>query len=230
MYLFSLGPLLCQNALRILRDVMEGEIERTLIGPIPDYMRSWKGFSSVMLLLVLIAMLSLEPVIWCLQYGINQDDLFTRICPRAEPVQDWYSAISAVAVLLHWFLLLDLTTFSTKVSAFLLACQQMLSQIVPTAAMGCLLVLAFATTINTLAQVPEVDGAQGWALTLLQVTLGTLPDSAWYRIYPDTPVLVLLGVFSILMVMFILCLGIGSERVQPWTTCLNLIESNKKAY
>ena len=189
---------------------MAGQMVRTIIGPMPRYLLSPEWFSSAVLLVVLIAMLSLEPVIWCLYHGSAQGDLLTRSCPQSDPVRDWYSAISALAVMLHWCLvLLDISIFSTRVGAFLLACRYVATQVALTIAAAFFFVFSFATAINAMAHtLVELDGVQSWVLVLSQITLGTVPSDSWQSLQADDSVQVMVSVFCIIMVTFMLCLGL----------------------
>ncbi|CAE7630671.1 unnamed protein product [Symbiodinium sp. CCMP2592] len=219
-YVFGLGPLLCQHVLHFLRDAMARRMVRTIIGPIPRYLLSPEWFSSAVLLFVLIAMLSLEPVIWCLYYGSSQGDLLTRSCPQSDPVRDWYSAISALAVMLHWCLvLLDLSIFSTRVLAFLLACSYVASQVALTIAAAFFFVFSFATAINAMDHtLVELDGVQSWVLVLSQITLGTVPSDVWQSIHADASVQIMVGVFCIIMVTFVLNLLVA-QMVASYGQC-----------
>ena len=184
---------------------MEGDIKHTVIGPIPRYLLSLQWAGSAMLLLMLLAMLAMEPVIWCYQYGVDQGDPFTRSCPGAQPLRDWYSTVSASAVLVQWFVLLDLSVFSTRVSAFLLACQQMLLEVTLSIASICFVVLAFAAAMNTLDNTAsDVHGVHGWALTLMRVTLGIIPIEKWNRLQSEFLVQIVLAAFTILVFFIIL--------------------------
>ncbi|CAE7223036.1 unnamed protein product, partial [Symbiodinium pilosum] len=149
--------------------------------------------------------MSLEPVIWCIEYGLDRGDPFTRSCPQAEPFSDWYGAASALALLAQWFLTLDLSIFSTRVSAFVLACKQLLSEAALTVGAICFTVLAFSTAINALdRQVPQVDGVQGWTLTLLQLALDILPETTWQNLQSDVVIQIMVGAFGSLIFVFIL--------------------------
>ena len=215
MYTGSFAPILCQHVLRICRDVSEEKFERTIVGPIPAYLLSLHGLNSTMLLLTFLAMMSLEPVIWCIEYGLDRGDPFTRSCPQAEPFSDWYGAASALALLAQWFLTLDLSIFSTRVSAFVLACKQLLSEAALTVGAICFTVLAFSTAINALdRQVPQVDGVQGWTLTLLQLALDILPETTWQNLQSDVVIQIMVGAFGSLIFVFILRSGRKSERLE----------------
>ncbi|CAE6919578.1 unnamed protein product [Symbiodinium sp. CCMP2456] len=219
-YVFGLGPLLCQHILHFLRDAMAGQVVRTIIGPLPRYLLSPEWFSSAVLLVVLIAMLSLEPVIWCLYYGSAQGDLLTRSCPQSDPVSDWYSAISALAVMLHWCLvLLDISIFSTRVLAFLLACRYVATQVALTIAAAFFFVFSFATAINATAHTfVELDGVQSWVLVLSQITLGTVPSDFWQTLQADDSVQIMVSVFCIIMVTFMLNLLVA-QMVSCYGQC-----------
>ena len=73
---------------------------------------SFQEFGKVMLTICLVLMLALEPVIHCLSAGT--DKLFHPHCKEAKDIKDAYSIISAIAMLLYWFLHTDLTMFPMR--------------------------------------------------------------------------------------------------------------------
>ncbi|CAE8700428.1 unnamed protein product [Polarella glacialis] len=72
-YLCSLGQLLRRQLVQAIRDIRAGDVVRVRgIIPIPDYLTSWKNAVSLVLVLVLIFMLSWEPIIWCFPHYDRQ--------------------------------------------------------------------------------------------------------------------------------------------------------------
>merc|ERR1719343_114424 len=73
-------------------------------------------------------MLCLEPIIHC--FGAEEPDLlFTVKCKVGKDVNFVYSILSTVAMIAYFMLLTDLSVFSTRVSAFVLVCSRVISEV-----------------------------------------------------------------------------------------------------
>ena len=82
------------------------------------------------------------------------------------------------------------------------------SQAALTIAAAFFFVFSFATAINAMDHMlVELDGVQSWVLVLSQIALGTVPSDVWQSFQADDPVQIMVGVFCIIMVTFVLCLG-----------------------
>ena len=74
----------------------------------------------------LVCMLSLEPILHCLG---KEGPLFNEDCPEGKQLLFTYSVFSALSLLCYYLLLIDLAVFSTRVSAFVLVCSRLLSEV-----------------------------------------------------------------------------------------------------
>lgn len=95
--------------------------------PLPKYLKDPQDFGTFVLVMLLIAMLTQEPMILC-----HADDNWpTDDCDAHTKFdsQWWYAVFSMVAMMLHWLLIVDLSVFSTKLSAFVLVCRQVLGEV-----------------------------------------------------------------------------------------------------
>jgi len=101
-------------------------------------------------------------------------------CPEAKDVAHWYSYLSAAGMILYFMLTIDLAVFSTRISAFVLACSRVLSE-VGLFIFGLLFfILTFACAINGLDQKNEdFDGVHEAALTMLKITFGMYSGEAF---------------------------------------------------
>merc|ERR1719356_2330609 len=76
-------------------------------------------------------MLVTDPILRCLETGFKEDEeMFTQECEKAEGLREFpYSFFAMIAMFLYYMLLMDMVVFSTRVSAYVLACGRMLSEV-----------------------------------------------------------------------------------------------------
>merc|ERR1719356_1093448 len=76
-------------------------------------------------------MLVTDPILRCLETGFKEDEeMFTQLCEKAEGLREFpYSFFAMIAMFLYYMLLMDLVVFSTRVSAYVLACGRMLAEV-----------------------------------------------------------------------------------------------------
>ena len=86
---------------------------------VPTYFFVWQDPASVILMLCLTSMLSLEQFFRCLGATNN---IFDTKCDPASDLAFRYSVFSLLAAFLFYALLIDLTVMSTKVLAYVQWC------------------------------------------------------------------------------------------------------------
>merc|ERR1719424_332248 len=75
----------------------------------------------------------------------NNDVLFTDVCDGANALKFFpYSVFTMLAMILYYVLLIDLAVFNNRVSAYVLVCAQMLTELT-------LFVIAMFTVLLTLS-------------------------------------------------------------------------------
>merc|ERR1719446_2030019 len=133
-------------------------------------------------------MLILEPIIWCFEH--SGDKQFYQGCAEAEKLQMPYSIFSMLGMLLYFALLIDLAVLSTKVSAYVLVCIRMLSEVFLFLLALAATLFAFASGISDIKQdQPDFAGIHKGLLSLLEMTM-RMYDGAHYELYEsDLPVL-----------------------------------------
>jgi hypothetical protein len=95
------------------------------------------------------------------------DKLFYPHCKEAKDIMDAYSNISAIAMLLYWLLLTDLTVFSMRFSAFLLVIGRVASEVGFFLGTPIYLIASFASAISSLNQdLKDFAGMHWGALSL----------------------------------------------------------------
>merc|ERR1719267_140025 len=171
--------------------------------PIPAYLKSWQDSAGFALMIMLVMMLVLEPVLWCFNH--SGDKQFYEECKEADEFQMPYSIFSMLAMLLYFALLIDLAVLSTKVSAYVLVCIRMLSEVfLFLLALGATL-LAFASGISVIKHDQnDFAGIPNGLLALLEMTM-RMYDGAHFELYESDPlVLVCVFIFLIAVMVFLL--------------------------
>merc|ERR1719498_2408374 len=148
-------------------------------------------------------MVILEPIIWCLQHDDGKQ--FNELCDETVEVLMPYSIFSMLAMLLYFALLIDLAVLSTKVSAYVLVCIRMLSEVFLFLLALCATLLAFASGISVIKHGQEdFAGIPYGLLALLEMTM-RMYDGAHFETYESDPlVLVCVFVFLITIMVFLL--------------------------
>ncbi|CAE8714290.1 unnamed protein product, partial [Polarella glacialis] len=81
-----------------------------------------------------------------------------------------------VAILLYWTLIIDLTVFSTRISAFVLVCGRVVSELGLFIMADFFLIVAFASAISALNHHnPDFAGIPKGMMSLTELTLGMYP-------------------------------------------------------
>merc|ERR1711953_873794 len=154
---------------------------------------------------VLIVMLASEPIFHCMSGAEAADgERFSEDCTATKDIKMFpYSVFSMLAMFLYFLLLVDLAVMNNKVSAFVLVCGRMISEV------G-LFLLALGATIVTFSsalsclfnEVPDFSGGLHiGSLKLLEMVLSMYPASKYAEL--DRNVVVLIGVCLYLVVSVI---------------------------
>merc|ERR1719253_2461968 len=171
--------------------------------PVPAYLRSWQDSAGFALMVMLTMMLILEPIIWCFNHDYGKQ--FFEECPEADEVQMPYSVFSMLAMLLYFALLIDLAVLSTKVSAYVLVCIRMLSEVFLFILALCATLLAFASGISVIKHdQKDFAGIPNGLLALLEMTMRMYDGAHFERYESDPLVLVCVFLFLITIMVFLL--------------------------
>jgi len=259
-YICSLGMLLRSQVILAARNWRAGEFVQVFgCLRVPQYLCRWKNSVSLALALVLMFMLSQEPIIWCLtHYDANTEaaasgldlasssaassgsdsassaghrllagaaaaaaaatgefseaanpnaNLFTQHCPEGDVNLQVYAPASMVGILLYWTLIIDLSVFSTSLSAFMLVCGRVISELGLFLGALFFLILSFASSISCLNHNnPDFAGIPNGMLSLAELSLGMFPTGHFEVIQEDLVLLTVVAVFAILGTTFLLSL------------------------
>merc|ERR1719263_2432099 len=151
-------------------------------------------------------MLIFEPILWCITSKEAEKDLFTQVCSESDDKTMAYSVFSMLAMLLYFALVIDLAVLSTKVSAYVLVCTRMLSEVSLFLLALSATLLAFASGISVIKhEQNDFAGIHKGLLALLEITM-KMYDGAHFEMYESDP-LVLVGVFVFLVAIMVFLLN-----------------------
>merc|ERR1712178_321591 len=130
---------------------------------------------------------------------------FFEECEEADDKQMAYSIFSMLAMLLYFALLIDLAVLPTKVSAYVLVCIRMLSEVSLFLLALAAVLLAFASGISVIKHDQEdFAGIHKGLLALLEMTM-RMYDGAHFEMYESDPlVLICVFVFLVTIIVFLL--------------------------
>merc|ERR1719446_867951 len=196
-YLFSMGGMILQHTSKILGACRRGDVLRVGKCVIPMYLTSWQESFNLILMLILMGMLSTEPILHC--FGSEGVDTFSPYCKEIEDFSGVYYSLNMVAMILYYTLLLDLAVFNNRVSAYVLVIGRMLSEIVLfLLAMSCVL-LTLSSAFSCLEQDDEAFKNIGSGIMNLWEMLLRMFSTDHYKSLHDIPV-VLIGVYAYLVI------------------------------
>lgn len=203
-YLLTMLRLFVQHFRDSFRACRAGEIVRVFgCLPVPKYLSSdTYCLCSFLLMVLLVCMCSHEPFFYCA--GVA--DWPREDCPEHSDTSFRYSVFAMIAVALHWVLMADLAVFSTGLSAFVLVCVHVGSEIGRFMFALLFLLLTFASAISVLEH--DYDDMTDVTMTLValfSITLRLYEDD--YRDFQHDPIL-LTAVFAFVTASAILLLNL----------------------
>lgn len=129
-YLLTLMVLIIQHSRDVVKGYLHRDTARVFRIPVPRYLTQFYHLASFMLMVCLILMLMYEPFIHCSYSQVVGGQAYpTEMCPDYMDNAFIYSIFAMCAVGLHWGLMADLAVFSTGLSAFVLVCVHVGSEI-----------------------------------------------------------------------------------------------------
>merc|ERR1719263_293904 len=150
-------------------------------------------------------MLIFEPILWCITSKEAEKDLFTQVCSESDDNIMAYSIFSMLAMLLYFALLIDLAVLSTKVSAYVLVCIRMLSEVSLFLLALAAILLAFASGISVVKHdQDDFAGIHKGLLALLEMTMRMYDGAHFEQYESDGVVLVCVFVFKVAVIVFLL--------------------------
>ena len=163
-------------------DVSTRNLDRSVI-PIPKCLCRWQELGGLLLTSILLVMLALEPILWCIDHDEPELLLFTTKCQAAEDLLDAYAYFASAAILLYWFLSIDLCVLSMRLHALLLVCSHLLNELVLFLLSCGFLIAAFATALNAVDHgIQDLDGVPNCVRTLGSIILNLVPKQRFQEI------------------------------------------------
>jgi len=186
-------------------DLKTGSFERIYGVPVPMYLTNVQELGNLSLVIILMIMATQEPIFWCAGASDKPEDMLYSSCDGAKDVIDAYSGCSCIAMLLYFILLTDFTIFSMRISAFLLVCGRVMSELGLFLLALAFLIVAFSSAISSLNQtMPSFNGIERGALTLLQMALSMYPTSLFGDLHAEPWAMLAVAVFIIMVAIFLL--------------------------
>lgn len=150
-YIVSMSTLIYRHCRLCIQDFRNKRMVRIFFGriPLPAYLSKWQEAASFLLALTLFLSMLVEPIWPCLRHQ-EEDRVLSEYCFESSNHLVPYSILCAIAVLLYFLLLMDLSVFSTGVSAYMLVCTRVVSEVSLFIFALIFFVLAFACAVSTL--------------------------------------------------------------------------------
>jgi len=168
-YVLSMGRLAFSHVHRSWKAYRHRDTFRWMGLPLPAYLLDLYLTASLVLLVLLVCMCTHEPMLYCLQ----DDSWPILFCQASDGVERRYEIFSMCAMAIHWLLLVDLTVFSTKLSAFLLVLGNVFSEVTRFMVALAFLLGMFGSAISLLpTEHAEYRDLQNSVLTLFAITVG----------------------------------------------------------
>lgn len=211
-YLGCLPSMMFNLTRKLYGDFKQGSVTRVCgCCPMPDSLRSFQVVGQLGLMWTFVFMFALEPITYCVNSrAASNYELFSVLCPEGQQIMDVYSILSSIALLIYWFLLTDFSLLSMRVSAFLLVCFYLISEVVLFVLALTFLILAFSTAISALNHhIEDFETVPAWMRALLQISLGMFPNTHYDDFQVEVTVLVAISVFVALVFIFLVNLLIA---------------------
>lgn len=210
-YVGSLAQLLYLHARRLrseIRDIRRGKensITWCCMVPVPSYLLNVQNVLKFLLLLFLVLTCAVDPMIWCLANGGGE--LFTQNCSAGSRLQDAYSTLSMMTMLIYWLILSGLSILSMRLAAFALGCAQVLEELGLFLGALVFLILMFASSMSCLDHSSAAfTGMPKASISLWEISVGMFSLNRLEGVNKDPVLLLMLAVFVTLAVVFLLSL------------------------
>lgn len=207
-YATAIPKLLYDQVKLVCEDCKTGYVYRACRIPIPQSLLEWQGGGSLILLWLLIVMSSLEPFYWCMAAGT--EELFSDTCEQVEEFKRIYSTFSCLAMMLYWSLLLSMSVFHMRLSAFILVCGRVTSEVGLFLLAFVFTILASATSITALDQNQEdFRGIPRTFIALTEIALNLFPGEMLDEMRHEEVLLAVILLFCLVVTIFLFSLFIA---------------------
>ncbi|CAK0792946.1 unnamed protein product [Prorocentrum cordatum] len=226
-YVFSLGQWLYYHIKNICRDVRGKTFIRLGHVHVPAYLENYQDLASLFLTALLLAMLALEPILHCFPHKDEDFEgagLFTQDCPQADVESMVFSQLSTVATLTYFSLIIDLSVFSTRISAYVLVCYRVLSELYLFVFGLSFVVVAWSCAVSALEQENgDFAGIPTSALSLLKIALGMYSGESFHIMRGEPMLMVAVVAYLIVSAVFLLNLLIAQLNCAYQSTYQDMV-------
>merc|ERR1712070_294755 len=206
-YFFSMTQLIYCHSRDTFKAFRSGTIFQLLFLWVPCYLKKWQEAASLALGVSLFIMLSLEPVLRCFRHS---DLWFDADCENGRDQQSTYEFFSMTAMFLYYLLLIDFAAISTRISAFVLTCIRMQSQVRLYLGGIIALILTFSSAISVLKHdSDQFAGIFVGTYSLARQMLGMFDATRYADLEAEPAVFFTVIVFLISSVVFLTSLLIA---------------------
>jgi len=170
-YLCSMTQLIYFHVGQIYLAIKGSMTTKVLCIRMPNYLlEDWQDSASLLLTISVVVMLMLEPILWC--WNNNEGLMFNERCEKAQSIIWAYTIFSMAATYFYFALLRDMAVFSQRLSAFVLVCGRLLSEVALFVMALAGVILAFSSAMSALRhETEEFSGLHVGSLTLLEMFL-----------------------------------------------------------
>lgn len=191
-YVFSLGQMLYQHAgksIKAYRKKATDTVKLFSCIRVPKYLENWQESANLILMIMLMIMVSFEPILHCMQD--NRGVMFTDICDGSQRFKFFpYSIASMFSMFIYYALLIDLAVFNNRVSAYVLVCARMLAEVGLFLLALCVLILTFSSAFSCLDQKEkEFKGIPQGSMALWEMVLQIFSGDDYERLQNEWSVL-----------------------------------------
>merc|ERR1719310_2722815 len=206
-----MGQMIFMHFSKIIGAFRRGDVLRIGKCAVPMYLTNWQEAFNLGLMMCIMSMLITEPILHCIS---SEDvELFASTCPEISGFSGVYYSLNMVAMILYYTLLLDLAVFNNRVSAYVLVCGRMLSEIsLFLLAMFCVL-LTLSSAFSCLEQDDEAfQTIPKGAMSLWEMLLRMFSTDHYKTLHDEPVVLTGVYVYLVTSVVFLFNLFIAQLK------------------
>jgi len=205
-YCFSMGQWLYYHTKHSCKDLRSRNFVYIGFIPVPEYLVGFQDACSFMLTVCLVAMLAMEPILHCMPHkdeDFEYNGLFTEMCPQADTLRKSYSVMAAMATIMYFTLTIDLSVFSTRVSAFVLVIFRVLSEVGLFLLGLASVMLTFSCAVSALDhRHTDFEGIPMAAVSMMEITFRMYDTTRYDGMNQETSLLIAVVLYIIVTVVF----------------------------
>jgi len=206
-YLVSMTQMIFTHTFKLMNNFFEKDFVTVYGFPfVPRQFLEWQELASFVLGVTLVGMLCTEPIIHCLNTGIENNTLFIEVCGASRNITFLYTLLGMAAMFLYYSLLFNLVVFSNRISAYALVCGGMFSELGLFLFAFFAAILTFSSCVSVLRHEFEFDSFTNIPhsiVALVEITLGMYTSEKHESLKTEPLVFIVLGVFMICVIVFL---------------------------